>query len=516
MDDHWRFQRPDKRNKPASTDDAADNTASAGTSAAANGANNGGSDRTSVGSTVPGAGYYRYAPGFEAAEGDELAGGDVAPYADDPAAEAGAWPGDNSSAPQVDAAWMRPYLDSSGPRRRGAQRSLEEALVSWWSDGRLPPPAVVRDGLMMLEAGIDVEESHRSLLLRSALHYRRGMLTALKHQRDPERTALILREALLDADAPLPLAELSRLIREDPGSAQWLPRLEAELVTPALAADLVRSARANAALMHLTDPAGTPDVFLAATGSARDGRPVWWRLLWLIAAAVVVAALIGGWARSRTLATFARIPNGEYAVFNPDGSTRTVQLTGFWLGRREVTNGEYARCVDKGACPAPALRASATRPGYFDDPAFADYPVVNVERAAARAYCQWRGGRLPTESEWQVAASYSPVLARAYRYPWGDRYAAGLANDADAAVGDTLQVGSFMPAGGSPWGNADMAGNVAEWTLSDGQEGMAIVKGGSFVDDAAAVQSGARQLAAPTATEPWLGFRCVTVPFSLW
>ncbi|MEZ4613664.1 MAG: SUMF1/EgtB/PvdO family nonheme iron enzyme [Caldilineaceae bacterium] len=62
----------------------------------------------------------------------------------------------------------------------------------------------------------------------------------------------------------------------------------------------------------------------------------------------------------------------------------------------------------------------------------------------------------------------------------------------------------------------DMAGNVAEWTLSDGQEGMAIVMGGSFVDDAAwAVQSGARQLAAPDATESWLGFRCVTVPF-LW
>ncbi|MEZ4613663.1 MAG: hypothetical protein R2838_26050 [Caldilineaceae bacterium] len=84
--------------------------------------------------------------------------------------------------------------------------------------------------------------------------------------------------------------------------------------------------------MHLTDPAGTPDVFLAATGSARRPARV-------VASAVAHCRRRGGgcahrgW-RSRTLATFARIPNGEYAVFNPDGSTRTVRFTGFWLGRR--------------------------------------------------------------------------------------------------------------------------------------------------------------------------------------
>lgn len=500
MDDYRIFQHPDKR-PPLDSADGASGEAP--------------NDALYADNHASAARDLRYAPRFDAdgtdAPADAGNTGDVATI-------------DGSvtsvSAPmkpaRSDAAWARPYQLDESPRRQGTQRSLEEALVNWWSDGTLPPPPVVRDGLMMLEAGIDVEESHRSLLLRSALAYRRGMLTALKHQQDPERTALIMREALLDGDAPLPVSELSRLMREDPGSTQWLPRLEAELVTPALSADPVRSARANAVLIHLADPAETPDALLAMIGSERRRLRVAWQLVALVLMAFLVAAAFGVWARARTAADFTRIPTGTFAVFNPDGTTREVAITGYWLARFEVTNGDYRQCVDKGECPAPTNPGSATRTGYFDDPAFDAYPVVHVERDAARAYCRWRGGRLPTESEWQVGASYSPVLERSYRYPWGDRYATGLANDVAAATGDTLQVGSLMPAGASPWGAADFAGNVAEWTLSDAQDGSAIVKGGSFLDDATTLQSGARQLVDARDAQPWLGFRCVMTPFSLW
>lgn len=411
--------------------------------------------------------------------------------------------------------WAQAYGESDHPRRQGTQRSLEEALVSWWSEGRLPSPAVTRDGLLMLEAGVDVDASHRSLLLRAALYYRRGMLTALKHQADPERTALVVREALLDPSAPLPLAELSRLVRDDRASAQWLPRLEDELTAQARLHDLMRSQLANAALIHLTAAPDVDGALLPLTGIREPRVPMALRLLGLIALALLVSAIIGGWAWQRSGADFIEIPGGEYTISNDDGTSRTVTLTPFRMGRHEVTNAEYRACVADDDCPPPTSSASATRTRYADDPAFNDYPVVNVDRNAARAYCQWRGGRLPTESEWQVAATFSPVLNRAYLYPWGDMYASGPANDRNSAVGDTLPVGSLMPTGASPWGNADMAGNVAEWTLTDA-DGMAVVKGGSFADDRDALTGGVRGLEAADVARPWLGFRCVLTPFSFW
>lgn len=131
--------------------------------------------------------------------------------------------------------------------------------------------------------------------------------------------------------------------------------------------------------------------------------------------------------------------------------------------------------------PMPAYRIARTPVTWADWEFFArdtrltnlsqtrppDHPVTGVAWDEAVAYCAWLSDqlgaqvRLPSEDEWERAARG----ADAREYPWGNTYRPGLANLHDIDSGGTLPVGSF-PAGASPFGVLDLAGNCDEWTAS--------------------------------------------------
>ncbi len=179
--------------------------------------------------------------------------------------------------------------------------------------------------------------------------------------------------------------------------------------------------------------------------------------------------------------------DGMPAAYIPDGSFRmgaldteeqrdekpdhTVTMKGFWLDKLEVTNAMYALCVQASACEPPQTFKSQTRESYFNNAEFNDYPVVYVTWLQADTYCKWAGRRLPTEAEWEYAARGSDFRT----YPWGDERPDSSRGNFNYFVGDTTRVGNY-PAGASPFGVLDMAGNVAEW-ISDYYDGNYYTKG---------------------------------------
>ena len=157
------------------------------------------------------------------------------------------------------------------------------------------------------------------------------------------------------------------------------------------------------------------------------------------------------------------VPEGTFTMGSDDGRdnekpVREVYLDAYWIDKYEVSNAQYKICVDAGSCTAPHERKSWTRPSYYGNDEYNNYPVIYVDWHQASAYCEWAGGRLPTEAEWEKAARGTDGR----KYPWGDdRPTTELANY-DENVGDTTAVDSY-PAGVSPYGAYNMAGNVWEW-----------------------------------------------------
>jgi formylglycine-generating enzyme required for sulfatase activity len=152
------------------------------------------------------------------------------------------------------------------------------------------------------------------------------------------------------------------------------------------------------------------------------------------------------------------IPAGVFTMGNNlgqqgDGPEHEVILDAFYIDAYEVTNASYAKFVSAaGSIYEPSNLV------YYDDPNFANYPVITVSWDMAAGYCQWRGARLPTEAEWEKAARGTDGLP----YPWGEEIDCTRANYDRCNIGRTTAVGSY-PNGRSPYGVYDMAGNAWEW-----------------------------------------------------
>lgn len=402
----------------------------------------------------------------------------------------------------------------SDDRRATLLRSyLDRGLERWWATGELPPRELLQDGLLFLEAGGRLEDAHRALLIRMALAYGRGWQTALRRRGDDELSALVVAESL--AGPPLsPLTEplLDWLMAQGERMRPWRNELATALRRQALEGRGEIRRNSLALLDELDRRTALDEAARAAVRDVVAPRALPLRRLLLLA---ILLALVGYavWERlPRVPAGMIMIPAGVYPLRlqTPDGPVvRQVYVQAFALDATEVTNRAYRRCVERGACRAPGSHASATRPFYFLDAAFDDYPVVNVDRDAAMRYCAWLGKRLPGANEWAVAASVVVDAGRQLRYPWGEEFAVQRANSSPLGVGDTLAVGSFRPAGDSPFGMTDMAGNVAEWTVDAVSEGtLAVVKGGSFRDNAEGLVTWNQSWLPVSTREAWLGFRC--------
>ena len=208
----------------------------------------------------------------------------------------------------------------------------------------------------------------------------------------------------------------------------------------------------------------------------------------------------------------------ERSRFEVERPQHPVVLDGFWIDRTEVSNAQYRRCVEAGACSRSRLAGDST---YDQD----DYPVAGIPWQDAADYCTWAGGRLPTEAEWEYAArGPSGTL-----FPWGEAFDCAGGNLWDDGTGcddgyaRPAPVGSF-PAGISWCGALDMAGNVWEWVggyfgryrleeelnpsgaLSGDSR---ILRGGSWGYNPAFVRTAYRYPVPASADYLAVGFRCV-------
>lgn len=208
-------------------------------------------------------------------------------------------------------------------------------------------------------------------------------------------------------------------------------------------------------------------------------------------------------------AGFASIP--QTVRDSPGFPELDVAVEGYRLARHAVTNAEFQHFVDAGGYGELELwprdlweqladlrdMTGAQAPRYWQEGRhnrrLADHPVVGVSYYEAAAYARWAGYRLPTEAEWQMAASWRlrSLAHLSRRYPWGDALDVRRCNVWATSLGTTAPVDAFAD-GNAANGVQQLIGNVWEWTSSDyevtdergrtviGDMPMKSIRGGAF------------------------------------
>ena len=238
-------------------------------------------------------------------------------------------------------------------------------------------------------------------------------------------------------------------------------------------------------------------------------------------------------------------------AYDNERPAHEVDVPPYWIDTGPVTNADYITFVDAGGYDDPRCwtadgwkwrqEAGLEHPQFWrregaghwartrfgwNEPLPDGEPVQHVCWYEADAYARWAGKRLPTEAEWEKAASWDPVASRKRRYPWGD-------DEPDARTANLGQrhfgpgaVGSY-PAGASAYGCVQMVGDVWEWTASDftpypgfvahpykeysdvfyGSE-YKVLRGGSWATHPTAIRTTFRNWDYPIRRQIFSGLRC--------
>ena len=238
------------------------------------------------------------------------------------------------------------------------------------------------------------------------------------------------------------------------------------------------------------------------------------------------------------------------AAYDNERPKHTVTVRPFLIDRNPVTNGRYLEFMTDGGYARSELwsesgrrwldETRATSPKYWtrdgrgwtertmDLSRQLDHtrPVCHVCYYEAEAFARWDGKRLPTETEWEIAASWDPVAGEARLFPWGDTIEGAQQANVDQLSFDTAPVGSFA-ANVSPVGCQGMIGDVWEWTSTDfaGYPGFRsfpykeyseeffgsaykVLRGGSWATRPGAIRNTFRNWDYPIRRQIFSGIRC--------
>ncbi len=225
-----------------------------------------------------------------------------------------------------------------------------------------------------------------------------------------------------------------------------------------------------------------------------------------------------------------------------------MEVAPFNIARAAVTQAEFAEFVEDGGYNHEALwsndgwlwrdNAQAAHPVYWrksgDRWERRDFdkwvslephkPVLHVNWYEADAYCRWAGRRLPTEAEWEMAASWVPLSGKKLKYPWGEEAPSTERANLDWAAMGALNVGA-LPEGDSPCGCRQMMGNVSEWTSTEfhpypgfGADAYKdysepwfydhkVLRGGCWATRSRLIRNAYRNFYKPDRRDVWAGFR---------
>ena len=223
------------------------------------------------------------------------------------------------------------------------------------------------------------------------------------------------------------------------------------------------------------------------------------------------------------------IGSGIYSMGCEDGDedeipVQSVSIQTFEIMKTEVTIVLFRRCVEAGACETPSSSVGCN----WGKSEREDHPVNCVDWYQASAFCEWAGGRLPSEAEWEYAARSE---GQNITYPWGDQEATcQFAVMFEYDGGNGCGTNSTWPIcskaeGSTEQGLCDMAGNVQEWVedwYHDSYEGapsngsawnspegaLRVLRGGSWGDDPGSLRTSNRNRSNPTYWHFYSGFRC--------